>query len=119
MTRGSVSSFNASVSDSVSGDMVDSSDALRSPRRDVRPEASGLHHDRLAGLRVLAEFALAAAAEEQLVDLLRGQLVRRDALRNGHPVSGGVAVAVAGIARSTVAGRTVTGRAVAGRTVCR
>src|SRR5690606_16380583 len=39
---------------------------------------------RLPGLRVVAELALAAAAHEQLLHLLRGELVRGDAVRDRH-----------------------------------
>src|SRR6266545_4496948 len=47
----------------------------------VRAVAAGLDHDRLAGLRILAEFAFAAALLEQLLDLVGGQFVRGDVLR--------------------------------------
>src|SRR5439155_15575239 len=49
---------------------------------DVWAVAAGLDDDRLTGLRVLAEFAFSAPAAEQLLDLLQGQLVRRDAVRD-------------------------------------
>ena len=75
----------ASARVSVSGDCDCSSDALRLAGGHVRPVPAGLQHDRLAGLRVLAELALAAAAEEQLVDLLRGQLVRARCPRAATP----------------------------------
>ena len=71
----------ASSSVSVSGDCDAQQRGVLLAGGHVRPVPAGLEHDRLAGLRVLAELALAAAAEEQLVDLLRGQLVRRDAVR--------------------------------------
>jgi hypothetical protein len=56
-------------------------------RRYVRPEAARLENDLLARLRVPAEPAFTTATDEELVDLLRGELVGRHALRDRHAVA--------------------------------
>src|SRR5690606_1711707 len=66
------------------------------PGGHVRAVPPGLEQDRLTRLRVLAELALPTTAEEELLDLLRRELVRRDALRQRDPVTpSAVAVAIA------------------------
>ena len=47
--------------------------------------AAGLHHDRVAGLRIGAELTVAGRRLEQFDDLLAGQLVGRDVLGDAHP----------------------------------